>query len=47
MSVHNLNWTRLDTEITSALQVKRQHVSNLCRQFIEDGDVLVFGEDKR
>ena len=45
MSIHSLSWTMLEEEVASSMHMKREHITELRKQFLEDGHVLVFGEE--
>jgi transposase len=40
MSVRELNWTMLEKEVAASLHVRREHVTDIRKQYFDDGDIL-------
>ncbi len=46
MSIYDISWTFIDEKDAKYMGVRRQHVTELRNLIFEDGDVLLFGENK-
>ena len=45
--ITSINWSGVEFEIATDFHLRREHISNLCKGFLEDsrGHVFVFGGD--
>jgi hypothetical protein len=43
--IYEITWTSIEDRVSQQLGVTREHVTALRKQFLDDGDVLIFGSD--
>ena len=42
-----INWIGIEIRVANDLHVRRQHVIDLRDTFMEDGDVIIFGQESK